>query len=251
MYLFWDTAIRPILQCLQPKTILEIGSDRGYTTEKLLSYCQQNKACVHVIDPLPKYDSKEWSERYGNAVVFHKELSLNALPLAPNGDLVLIDGDHNWYTVYHELKLIEKRCQTDKSPFPVILLHDVDWPYGRRDLYHDPDNIPLAYLHARNKKGLCLDSSGLVELGGLNSHFHHATYEHNLRNGVRTAVEDFIDASQLSFSFYDLSGFHGLGILVTDACQEKYPELANFLQGLEIPAEVQGLIHLLERHRLE
>ena len=252
MYLFWDIAIHPILKHLQPETILEIGSDRGHTTEKLLSYCQQNEASLHVIDPLPKYDTEEWKKRHGDTVTFHKELSLNALPIAPIGDLILIDGDHNWYTVFHELKLIEKRCRAEQRPFPVVLLHDIDWPYGRRDLYYNPENISPGYLHAYKQQGLRLDSPSLAETGGFNSHLNHSIYENGLQNGVRTAVEDFIEDNQLSkVSFYSLMGFHGLGILITDACQQKYPQLASLLQGLQASAELESFIHLLERKRLE
>ena len=38
MYYFWDTVIQPVLEILQPKTIVEIGSDQGHNTENLLEY---------------------------------------------------------------------------------------------------------------------------------------------------------------------------------------------------------------------
>ena len=136
MYYFWDTVIQPVLEILQPKTIVEIGSDQGHNTENLLEYCQQQNAKLHVIDPWPKYEISDWEEEYGESVVFHLSLSLNALPLVEQCDLVLIDGDHNWYTVFNELKLIEKLSDKQSQPFPLILLHDIGWPYGRRDLYY-------------------------------------------------------------------------------------------------------------------
>ena len=251
MHFFWDITIRPILKHLQPATIVEVGSDRGYTTQKLLSYCQQNLACLHVVDPLPKYDVEEWKQRYGDRVVFHQELSLNALPSIPSGDLVLIDGDHNWYTVFNELKLIEKRCQAEQRPFPVILLHDIDWPYGRRDLYYNPENIPPRYRHAHKQQGLRLDSPSLVETGGFNAHLYHSIYENQLQNGVRTAVEDFISESKQSLYFHGVPGFHGFGILVTDRCQQEYPELGEFLESLKTSTEVESLVKALEKQRLE
>ena len=95
MYYFWDTVIQPVLEIIQPKTIVEIGSDQGHNTENLLEYCQQQNAKLHVIDPWPKYEIADWEEQYGESVVFHLSLSLNALPLVEQCDLVLIDGDHN------------------------------------------------------------------------------------------------------------------------------------------------------------
>ena len=31
-----------------------------------------------------------------------------------------------------------RRCPRAGAPLPVLVLHDVGWPYGRRDLYYDP-----------------------------------------------------------------------------------------------------------------
>ncbi len=58
---------------------------------------------------------------------------------------MFLDGDHNWYTVFHELRLIEEHCQRNERLFPLVLLHDLGWPYGRRDLYYNPETIPAEY----------------------------------------------------------------------------------------------------------
>ena len=93
---------------MQPQSIVEVGSDTGLNTKNLLEFCEKNGSELHVVDPFPKYDVSEWQERYAGHAFFHTALSLNAIPLVEHFDVVLIDGDHNWYTVYNELKLIEK-----------------------------------------------------------------------------------------------------------------------------------------------
>lgn len=95
MQRFWETIIEPVFEITRPKTIVEIGSDFGGNTEKVLGYCQSHGAALHVIDPLPKYDVAEWQERYGEHLVFHRNLSLDAFPRIGEFDAVLIDGDHN------------------------------------------------------------------------------------------------------------------------------------------------------------
>ncbi|ERN42345.1 putative glycosyltransferase [Rubidibacter lacunae KORDI 51-2] len=250
MRLFWDIAIQPILELLQPKVIIEIGSDRGYTTEKLLDYCEREDSCLHVIDPLPKFDLEPWEQHYGKHVTFYKLLSLNAIPIAPSGDLVLIDGDHNWYTVYNELKLVEKHSSSKGKAFPVVLLHDVGWPYGRRDLYYNPENIPIAYRHAYKQQGLSLDTPELLESGGFNAHLNHSIYENAVRNGVRTAVDDFVSESDLALSLYELPGFNGLGILATDTCLQARQQLASFLEAFRTPPAIDRLLRALEKERL-
>ena len=64
-------------------------------------------------------------------------------------DAVLIDGDHNWHTVYNELKIVD-----EFQVWPITLLHDIDWPYGRRDVYYDPSTVPAEYRQPHVKAGL-------------------------------------------------------------------------------------------------
>ena len=52
----------------------------------------------------------------------------------------MIDGDHNYYTVSEELRLIGERAPG--SELPLLLFHDVRWPHGRRDDYFDVAQIP-------------------------------------------------------------------------------------------------------------
>jgi cephalosporin hydroxylase len=135
MQRFWETVLEPVLEAVQPRAIVEIGSDQGGNTLNLLEYCKQTGATLHAIDPAPGYDVSEWQNKHGDHLVFHEDLSLNALALIENFEVVLIDGDHNWYTVLNELKTIERLCDESGQSFPLVLLHDIGWPYGRRDLY--------------------------------------------------------------------------------------------------------------------
>ena len=118
MYRFWHTIIRPIIEKLIVNYIVEIGSDTGVNTRNILDYCLDNDAHMTAIDPQPKFDVNEFKSEYDDKFEIYKELSLSRLPLLKNYDVILIDGDHNWYTVYNELKIIEKNFKTKK--FPII-----------------------------------------------------------------------------------------------------------------------------------
>ena len=61
---------------------------------------------LHVIDPEPQFDPAEHERAFPGRYHFHLGTSLEVLPGLPPADVVLIDGDHNWYTVYHELRLL-------------------------------------------------------------------------------------------------------------------------------------------------
>ncbi len=233
---FWDNIILPIIKNINARYIVEIGSYTGLNTQNILEYCMDHDAHMTAIDPLPKFDIDEFKTQYGDKFEIYKDLSLSRLPLLENYDVILIDGDHNWYTVYNELKIIEKKFKDKK--FPIVFLHDTTWPYGRRDLYYNPENIPEAHRQPYKKLGMYPGQTNLKEKGGLNTHLYNSVYENNLHNGILTAVEDFLDESNLEFSFDIINAFHGLGILypknneiekVVKSCIKK----ANLLKTLE------------------
>jgi Methyltransferase domain len=246
---FWNSIIEPVFEAVEPRVIVEIGADRGANTANILRYCKLRGAVAHVIDPLPKFSLEDWQEEYGEGVVFHPTLSLQALPAIPRMDIVLIDGDHNWYTVFHELKVIQS-IAGDAERFPVVLLHDVDWPYGRRDLYYDPETIPSRYRHPFQRLGIRPGKSQLLKEGGLNAGLANAGRENTRRNGVRTALEDFVADSSLEFHVSTVPGFHGLGILATKRLIERNPRLADVISSFDTKEFLVRQCHEIERSRI-
>ena len=209
---FWNKLILPLFNEFKPKCIVEIGCFRGDNTRNILEYCSINDSKLIAIDPDPDpiFNPNKFKDQFGNRFEYFKELSLERLPLLEDYDAVLIDGDHNWYTVYNELKIIEKNYFNDN--FPLIILHDVSWPYARRDLYYNPDNIPPEYRHPYKKSAMFPGINELVEIG-LNSTLNNAIYENTQKNGVLTAIEDFLDETSLDLSFYKLNVFYGFGLI--------------------------------------
>src|SRR5262245_65691885 len=102
-------------------------------------------------------------------------------------DVALVDGDHNWFTVYHELRLLAAAARREGAALPVLVLHDVGWPYGRRDLYYEPDRIPAEFRQDYLRAGMRPGESKLVWFGGLNRHMANARHEGGPRNGLMTA----------------------------------------------------------------
>lgn len=237
MYRFFEPVISPLLEAVDPQTVVEVGSDRGYLTELLAEWCAKHQARLHTIDPLPKYDVDEWVVRWPETLTFHRDLSLNALTEIDSPDVVCIDGDHNWYTVVNELRLLADRCDGPDS-FPITLLHDVGWPYGRRDLYYDPQTIPDAQRHPYAEQGIV---PGRKRLGpeGFNAHLANAQHEGTPRNGVRTAAEDFV-AEREGIELHTMAGINGLGIVLSAATREALGEQWAALTG------TRGIVRVLE-----
>ena len=246
MHRFWDVIIGPIFKILEPKSIIEIGVGECAHTKKLLWYCSAHDAHLHVIDPRPCCDLQSLTPHHSR-MTFYEEESLSVLPKINQFDVVLIDGDHNWYTVYHELQLIRQSKQKD---FPLIFLHDVGWPYGHRDLYYNPEYIPEEYRHPYKNQGISLETGLLVEKGGLNPNLNHAVTEAKEKNGVLCAVNDFIRDTDLDFDFIQIPCMHGLGILAPKKLLKKKPKLATHLEKLKIPHILENLIALQEKNFL-
>ncbi|WP_049895028.1 glycosyltransferase family protein [Paenibacillus antibioticophila] len=221
---FWNAIIKPVFEDKSVKNIVEIGTQSGKNTVKILNYCKENEGHLVCIDPLTPKNIDEWKLEYEGYLSFYSGLSLSVLPLIKEYDAVLIDGDHNWYTVFNELKIIEDNIKNRNSS-PIVFLHDIGWPYGRRDLYYNPDNIPIAYRQAYKKSGVLPYDLNLSD-EGFNSHLFNSIYENNPKNGILTAIEDFISETDLVVNFYKIPVFHGLGIL-TFGTSETLPLFQN------------------------
>jgi hypothetical protein len=250
MYPYWETIIEPLLVRLRPTCVVEIGSEEGKSTRRLAELCRRLGAVLHAIDPAPKFDVAGWQTEFGGRLIVHRAKSLDALPQIESVDAALVDGDHNWYSVYHELKLIERSSVAAGRPFPLVFCHDIGWPYGRRDLYYDPTSIPAEHRNPYQKKGMRPDSPQLVERGGFNPGLCNATIEHGPRNGVLTAVEDFVRQASEPIDLVQLAGFHGLGILCARRLKESNAELALYVDSVNLTPWMRQYVAQLEAWRV-
>lgn len=243
MYIFTKTIVSDVLKALKAPSVLEIGADLGYSTDLLIRLTEESGGRLQVIDPNTRlvFDQP-------NVTHFRKK-SLECLDDIEPIDCALIDGDHNWYTVYHELQKIVHLCVKWQKAFPITFIHDTQWPYGNRDMYYDPLSIPAEFIQPNEKKGLSLIDSKLVE-NGLNSHLNNAIDEGGPKNGVRTAVLDFL-SSHSSLEFFEIKGFHGLGIICHQEVFTKNPSVRTIIESYLGAPSIQNLIEEIELDRLQ
>ena len=131
-------------------------------------------------------------------------------------DVVIIDGDHNYYTVSEELRLIGERAAG--SDLPLLLFHDVCWPHGRRDDYFAPELIPEEYRQPIAGNGAAASSRasrGCAPAGV--PYPRSAAREGGPRNGVLTAVEDFV-AGREGLRLVVVPAFFGFGVVWHRGC---------------------------------
>ncbi len=250
MFPFWDAALKPLLQAIDAKRVVEIGALAGENTELLLTALGAD-AELHVIDPLPQFDPEEHRAKFGGHYIFHQDLSHNVLPDLPAMDAALIDGDHNWYTVYHELKMLAASAKRDGKPLPLMLMHDVSWPYGRRDLYYAPEQIPEEFRQPYAQGGIRPNRSELAPNGGLNLTMYNATHEGGERNGVMTGLDDFVAEHDQPLQVLVLPVYFGLAIVAERSLLDAHPQLVAELERLESGDGWRDLAVMTEDHRLK
>ena len=232
------------LEAASARSVLEIGALEGQMTEGLLEWGAGNGARVVSVDPEPTEALRRLQSKYPELQVL-AETSLEAIPRAPAFDSVIIDGDHNWFTVKSELEAIADRTEADGSEWPVVLLHDLGWPLARRDSYSAPDRIPEEFRQPFEfDVRLDPDQPGLAE-GGLR--FSSAAIrEGGPRNGTLTAVEDFLSTERAGgLRFALVPAFFGLGVI--------WPASAPWsgeVERLLAPYDRNPLIARLEDNRL-
>jgi SAM-dependent methyltransferase len=208
VHTFVEKFIVPILQEWKATRVCEIGASFGKSTEILAAL---PSVSVTVIDPCLDCNLET---KFANVsqVVVKRGLSLEVLPtLQEKFDCILIDGDHNWFTVYQELQEISGRELL--RPGGIIFLHDVDWPWGRRDMYYQPEKVPAEFRQPMDMKGVVLGQNALSDRHGFSRGVAKAPHEGGPRNGVLTAIEDFMKEHQGEYAFAQLFGDDGLGIL--------------------------------------
>jgi hypothetical protein len=179
---------RDLLAAVEPERVVEVGGEAG---ESAVAYLEAGAREVVCVDPRPaaELEARVRSEERLRLVV---DRSPDCIPRLPPATFWVIDGDHNYVTVRAELEAILTREALGTSS--LILLHDVLWPWARRDLYYDPAALDQAGVHPhRWDAGPAIGSAELQPSGFVGrGRFASASDAGGEGNGVRTALEDVL-----------------------------------------------------------
>jgi len=224
------------------RSVVEVGAYAGDLTRVLVDWAGQTGARVQAVDPVPQPALVELAEKHDGLELI-RETSLEALPKLQLPDALIIDGDHNYYTVSEELRLVGERASG--TELPLLLFHDVCWPHGRRDDYYAPEQVPADYRHpiVGDGAGIFPGDPG-VRPDGL-PYVKSAAHEGGPRNGVLTAVEDFV-AGRDQLRLVVVPAFFGFGaVWHLDA-----PWSEGVAQVLD-PFDQNPMLARLEANRIE
>lgn len=239
---------RPLLDALPIRHVVEIGCERGAFTGWLAGYAASRGARLTVVDVKPRLDPALASLEHVHVVAARSVDFLAHLEEA--ADVYFVDGEHSYATVSEELRRI------DVTEALAVFVHDTSWPWGKRDAARpdaERDSAPSG--HRDVYLGLHDDgmsAAGLPAARGRNV----AARAGGPRNGVRTAVDDFLAASG-AWSGVHVQGCFGLAVLwrpgaltpEQDAAFESLRAAAARLNGLLATVELGRLHALCELHR--
>jgi SAM-dependent methyltransferase len=221
-----------LLDAEDARSVAEVGAFRGELTRKLL----ERRGQVTAIDPEPQAELLKLAEEHPELELVH-ETSHDALSHLPIPDAVILDGDHNYFTMDGELRVIAKRAES----FPLVMFHDVGWPLARRDSYHAPERIPEERRQPMNP------DVGLAPEPGFDDprpFARTADHEGGPRNGILTAIEDFMaERDGLRFALVPL--FFGFGVM----WHEDAPWADDVAQTIE-PWDRHPVLERVEAHRV-
>jgi hypothetical protein len=240
----FDPIIEGALDVVGARRIVEIGAEGAIFSSWLAEYADREGGDVRCIDPAPSDALRDLGATRENVELIER-FSPAVLADLQDADTYFLDGDHNWHTVHGELLAIRDRLLDADAP-AIAILHDVHWPCARRDQYYDPLRIPDDERQPYTYEGGIVPGDDGLDPHGFRGAgvFAVAEQEGGPRNGVLTAVEDFMEETP-GLTLRVVPCVFGLGFV--------YAESAPWAQRLDAylaPYDGSPLLERLEANRI-
>ncbi len=166
MYPFWDSVVWPILQTAGARRIVEIGALRGDTTVLMLERLgRRGRAARHRSGARVR----PGRARSSGSRAATSSTATSATMCCRNFraiDVALVDGDHNWFTVYHELKLLAEACAAGRRAAPgTDPARRRSGPTAAATSYYAPERIPEEFRQPYAQRGIRPGAQGSAAAG--------------------------------------------------------------------------------------
>lgn len=220
------------------KSVVEVGVESGQVSS---IYTDLGAEKVYCIDPYPTTELRETLAKNPKLELVERP-SPQVLGELPPADLYVLDGDHNYAVLHGELTYLLKH-----TPDAVIALHDVLWPWSRRDLYYEPTLLEGDAKHtASMDQGPTIWHDELTPAGFVGHGIYSVAVEAGgERNGVLTAIEDAIAEADDEWLFVIVPAVFGMGVMV----RKDAPFAKKALDGLK-PYTSSKLLAMMENNRI-
>jgi len=223
--------ITTYLKDIETPTVLEIGVCEGKNTRLLLPFISKKEGLLIGVDPGdPKFGLFDKCDpAYSKNWQLIRARSLEVIPtLDHEFNCVLLDGDHNYFTVYNELNLLKDKMAEEGFLF----IHDVASYYcAFEDFYYDINSIPFEFR----------SPTGRIYPGTKNAP-RNRNYK---KKGVLNAVLDFLKINKEFVPIYFT--WKNKGLLILQKCSEKNISKAKRINLRFIPIILKIMMRLRVR----
>jgi len=229
------------LEAIKAETVLEIGSFKGELTVELLEWANERSVKIAGVDPLPPDELEALAKAHPELELL-RQTGQEVLRERDFDDAIIIDGDHNYYTLGEELKIIGERAPG--ADMPLLMFHDVCWPHARRDTYYAPERIPEEHRQPlAHNEGIAPGVKGTAEWGL--PFIWAAAEEGGPGNGTMTAIEDFMGENP-GLELVVVPAFFGFGVM-----WHRDSPWADRVAGVIKPWDRHPVLERLEGNRVE
>ena len=212
MFNYYNEDVIPfLLKKFNVTKLVICGSSNSGVISNVLNFSRDASISYVVIDPINDFKNN-----------FIKDFPIFALSNLDDYDAIFLNDDANWYVVYNELNIIKKH----NKKFPLVFICNNTFPNKRRDSYIDPNIIPDEFRKNFSKYFM---HDGIV----LRDNCYHAIEENSSKNGVLTAIEDFLNENSF-VNLMDVALLEGCEILYsTDSISQNminniYDEISDY-----------------------
>jgi hypothetical protein len=227
------------LEAAGARSVAEVGAFHGKSTSALLAWAQGREARVIAIDPAPEPGLRKLADEHSGLELVERT-SIEALGEL-SADAVILDGDHNHFTLSEELRIIEQR--NPGAELPLLICHDIGWPLARRDAYYAPERIPAEYRQPLARNTYLLPGEPGTAPAGM-PFACVAAREGGLNNGILTALESFLE-SRGDLRLAIVPAFFGIGFV-----WHREAPWANAVAELLAPWDRNPVLERLEANRI-
>jgi hypothetical protein len=198
---------------LDPRHVVLLGNRTAGLARTLVDVTEASGGTLHIAGSGDNAALGALRQATGDRCIVHQGNATDVIGLLPVPDLLWVDADPNWHATFSILQAAAKQARRLGKPFPVTLVENTGWPYGRRESYDDPGAIPESMRHPHERAGLLPGQAAPGGASGLYADRYNGTQENAPGLGVLTAIEDFLELAEDQLRLIVLPGFGGLSAL--------------------------------------
>jgi len=240
----FSSIIFPILETIQANTIGELTAADQENLKFLHLWLSGRQGKLVVLDANCPDEFIDWIDSVDDLVTYVPQSGIDGIAQMPAVDAWFVHGHPNWFNVYHELAEIYETAKKNQQPM-MIFLQNVAWPCARRDWYASPNSIPENFRQPHTWNGDDAADAMKIMNSRENKTYACALKEGGERNGVLTAVEDFVLNHADEFYWALIPSIFGLGVLFS----RNHPR-ASEVARIIAPYHQHPLLINLEKNRM-